>query len=52
MEIPNESKFVIKLPSGKIICEPMNYKDALQIFMKLYDQVSGVLVVPDDSNKK
>ncbi|MFC5450112.1 hypothetical protein [Paenibacillus aestuarii] len=52
MKTPNESKFIVKLSSGKIISEPMDYKDALQVFMKLFDQVSGVSVVPDDSKKE
>lgn len=51
MRTPDELKFVVKLSSGKILSKPMLYKDALQVFINLFDQVSGVFFAPYDPRK-
>ena len=43
----DELKFVVKLSNGKVLSEPMPYKDAQQVFINLFEQVSGVLLVPN-----
>jgi hypothetical protein len=48
LKTSEELKFVVKLSSGKILSRPMLYKDAQPLFINLFEQVSGVLLVQYD----
>ncbi|WP_156389898.1 hypothetical protein [Paenibacillus sp. Root444D2] len=47
----DQLKFVVQLSNGKIISQPMPYKDAQQVFINLFDQVSGIFLVTYDPSK-
>jgi hypothetical protein len=48
LKTSKELKFVVKLSSGKILSRPMSYKDAQPLFINLFEQVSGVLLIQYD----